>query len=75
MTAFAGLGATVEITNGSADGAVVVPISAVQGTVQTGNVWVVGTDGENTKKAVSLGLTDGKVVQITDGPRRRATRS
>jgi len=67
VTAFAGLGATVEITNGSVDGALVVPISAVQGTVQTGNVWVVGADGQNTKKAVSLGLTDGKVVQVTDG--------
>lgn len=67
VTAFAGLGATVEITNGSVEGAVVVPISAVQGTVQTGNVWLVGTDGENEKKAVTLGLTDGKVVQVTDG--------
>ncbi|WP_028044955.1 secretion protein HlyD [Cellulomonas sp. URHE0023] len=67
VTAFPGLGATVEILNGSVDGAVVVPISAVQGTIQTGNVWLVGADGESTKKAVSLGLTDGKVVQVTDG--------
>jgi len=67
ITAFAGLGAKVEITNGSVEDAVVVPISAVEGTVQTGNVWLVDKDGENTKKAVSLGLTDGKVVQVTDG--------
>ncbi|WP_028050014.1 efflux RND transporter periplasmic adaptor subunit [Cellulomonas sp. URHD0024] len=67
VTAFAGLGASVEVTNGSVQGAVVVPISAVQGTVQTGNVWLVGADGTNTKKAVSLGLTDGKVVQVTAG--------
>jgi hypothetical protein len=67
VTAFAGLGATVEITNGSVEGAVVVPISAVQGTVQKGNVWLVGADGQNTKTAVSLGLTDGKVVQVTEG--------
>jgi len=46
---------------------VVVPISAVQGTVQTGNVWLVDKDGQNAKKAVSLGLTDGKNVQITEG--------
>ena len=45
----------------------VVPISAVQGTVQTGNVWLVDDDGSNAKKAVSLGLTDGKNVQITEG--------
>lgn len=67
ITAFAGLGANVEITNGTAADVVVVPISAVQGTVQSGNVWLVDQDGENTKKAVSLGLTDGKNVQITEG--------
>jgi hypothetical protein len=67
ITAFPGLGATVEITNGTVADAVVVPISAVQGTVQTGNVWVVAADGTNAKKAVSLGLTDGKVVQVTEG--------
>ncbi len=67
VTAFPGLGATVEITNGSAADAVVVPITAVQGTVQTGNVWVVAADGTNEKRPVGLGLTDGDVVQITEG--------
>ena len=45
VTAFPGLGATIEITNGTAADAVVVPITAVQGTVQAGNVWVVAADG------------------------------
>ncbi len=67
VTAFAGLGASVEITNGSVTDAVVVPISAVQGTVQTGNVWVVDKDGTSTKTSVSLGLTDGENVQISEG--------
>jgi len=67
ITAFPGLGATVEITNGSAADAVVVPITAVQGTVQKGNVWVVAADGTHEKRAVGLGLTDGQNVQITEG--------
>ena len=45
----------------------VVPITAVQGTVQAGNVWVVAADGTNERRAVVLGLTDGKNVQVTEG--------
>jgi len=67
VTAFPGLGATIEVTNGTAADAVVVPITAVQGTVQKGNVWVVAADGTNEKRAVALGLTDGKNVQVTEG--------
>jgi len=67
VTAFPGLGATVEITNGTAADVAIVPITAVQGTVQKGNVWVVAADGSNTLTPVGLGLTDGENVQITDG--------
>ncbi|WP_421743671.1 secretion protein HlyD [Cellulomonas sp.] len=67
VTAFPGLGASVEITNGTAADVVVVPITAVQGTVQKGNVWVVAADGSNEKRPVGLGLTDGENVQITEG--------
>ncbi|WP_456845233.1 efflux RND transporter periplasmic adaptor subunit [Cellulomonas sp. P5_C6] len=67
VTAFPGLGATVEITNGTVSDAVVVPITAVQGTVQKGNVWVVAADGTDEKRPVGLGLTDGANVQITEG--------
>lgn len=68
VVAFAGLGADLEITNGTAEDAVVVPVTAVQGSVQNGNVWVV-TDGapEGEVRAVQLGLTDGEVVQVTAG--------
>ncbi|NUU18253.1 secretion protein HlyD [Cellulomonas humilata] len=67
VTAFPGLGANVEITNGTAADVVVVPITAVQGTVQKGNVWVVAADGTNEKRPVGLGLTDGENVQVTEG--------
>lgn len=68
VTAFPGLGADLEIVNGTAADAVVVPVSAVQGTVQRGNVWVVASEGaEPEQREVGLGLTDGEVVQVTEG--------
>ena len=67
VTAFPGLGADIEIVNGTAEGALVVPVTAVQGSVQNGNVWVVGADGASEQRAVVLGLTDGKHVQIAEG--------
>lgn len=67
ITAFAGLGADLSVTNGSAEGALVVPVTSVQGSVQTGNVWVVLPDGTQEQRTVGLGLTDGEQVQITSG--------
>ncbi|MCG2803559.1 MAG: secretion protein HlyD [Cellulomonas sp.] len=66
VVAFAGLGADLAVTNGTADGPTV-PVTAVQGSVQNGNVWVVVGDAEPEERAVTLGLTDGKIVQITGG--------
>jgi hypothetical protein len=67
VTAFPGLGADIEIVNGTAEGALVVPVTAVQGSVQHGNVWLVGADGATEQRAVVLGLTDGAQVQIAEG--------
>ena len=67
VIAFAGLGADLAITNGTAEGALVVPVTAVQGSVQTGKVWVLLPDGTQEERAVGLGLNDGVQVQITEG--------
>jgi multidrug efflux pump subunit AcrA (membrane-fusion protein) len=68
VTAFAGLGADIEIVNGTAQDALVVPVTAVQGSVQNGNVWVVARQGaEPEETAVILGLTDGENVQVVEG--------
>lgn len=68
IKAFSGLGAEIEITNGNAKGVVVVPISAVLGTSQTGKVWTVAEEGaEPEAREVTLGLTDGLQVEITKG--------
>jgi multidrug efflux pump subunit AcrA (membrane-fusion protein) len=67
VTAFAGLGAEIAIVNGNAEGALLLPVTAVQGSVQNGKIWLVGADGTTEERAVTLGLTDGKNVQILEG--------
>lgn len=69
-TVFAGMSVDLTLDLGTAAGAVTVPVTAVQGTLGTGKVWVVaegGDPGEAKETAVTLGLTDGSVVAITDG--------
>ncbi|CPU64144.1 efflux transporter%2C RND family%2C MFP subunit [Mycobacteroides abscessus] len=44
-----------------------VPVTAVLGRVEQGKVWVVGAEGEPEERTVTLGLTDGAVVQVTEG--------
>jgi multidrug efflux pump subunit AcrA (membrane-fusion protein) len=67
VAVFAGMGATVAVSAGTADDVLVVPITAVQGSVQTGNVWVVGPDGAEEERAVTLGLTDGQMIEVREG--------
>ena len=64
---FAGLSATVDVTAGSATGVLLAPVTAVRGSVGTGTVWVVGEDGSQTETDVTLGLTDGTNVEVTQG--------
>ena len=67
VAVFAGMGATVAVSAGTAENVLVVPITAVQGSVQTGNVWVVGPDGTEEERAVTLGLTDGEMIEVREG--------
>ncbi|MEW1958471.1 efflux RND transporter periplasmic adaptor subunit [Kineococcus sp. NPDC059986] len=64
---FAGLSAAVDVTAGQAQGVLLAPVTAVQGTVGNGKVWTVGEDGATTETPVTLGLTDGQNVEITGG--------
>ena len=67
VTVFPGLAAKLIISGGVASDALVVPTTAVEGTAQAGNVYVAASDGTTTKKPVTLGLTDGTMVQIISG--------
>ena len=67
VTVFAGMGATVRVAAGVAENVLVVPITAVQGSVQTGKVWLLGADGAEEERAVALGLTDGDMIEVREG--------
>lgn len=67
ITVFAGMAATVAVQAGEATDVLVLPVTAVQGAVQNGTVWVAGADGTQQERPVTLGLTDGQQVEITGG--------
>ncbi|MFL2001195.1 hypothetical protein [Microbacterium sp. A1-JK] len=67
VTVFPGLAAEMTIAGGRAEGVLVVPTTAVRGAAQTGAVWVVAADGSVEERAVGLGLSDGRQVEITGG--------
>lgn len=67
-TVFAGLSASIDIEAGLAAGVLVVPVTAVEGSVDSGNVWVVEAEGaEAVLTHVVLGLTDGFLVEVREG--------
>lgn len=63
---FAGLKATLGVQAGSATDALVIPTTAVKGGAGTGVVWV-DVDGETEEREITLGVTDGSLVQVTGG--------
>jgi macrolide-specific efflux system membrane fusion protein len=64
---FAGLAAEVTIAGGVAENVLTAPITAVEGTSETGNVHFVLPDGSTELRPVTLGLNDGVTVEIKDG--------
>ncbi len=65
---FAGLKASLSVNVGSATGALVIPVTAVKGGSGTGEVWIDdGSGAAPEKRTVSLGVTDGTMVQVTEG--------
>jgi multidrug efflux pump subunit AcrA (membrane-fusion protein) len=64
---FTGLTAQVTIAAGSADGVLMVPVTAVEGGAESGIVWRKSPDGEQVEQAVKLGLSDGTNVEVVEG--------
>ncbi|MHC5796707.1 efflux RND transporter periplasmic adaptor subunit [Lacisediminihabitans sp. FW035] len=67
VTVFSGLAAKLTISGGVAKDVLVVPITAVEGSAQTGVVYTQKADGSTEKHPVTIGLTDGTNVEITGG--------
>lgn len=64
---FSGLTAKITIAGGIAADVLVVPITAVEGVADTGNVYFVLDDGSTEVRPVTLGINDGFNVEIKDG--------
>lgn len=65
---FPGMAAVVDVDAGTAADVPVLPVTAVQGSVQAGTVWVVDpAGGDPVPTPVTLGLNDGSSVQVTGG--------
>ena len=67
VTVFPGLAASLVIAGGIAENVLVVPITAVEGSAQTGNVYFVLPDGSTEVRPVTLGLNDGVNVEVKEG--------
>jgi len=65
---FPGLPAELTVAVGSVEDALVIPTTAVKGGAGNGMVWIDAGDGtEPTEQPVTLGITDGTMVEVLDG--------
>lgn len=65
---FAGLTGTMTITAGKVEDVVVVPVTAVQSNGTKGKVWAMdAVTGEETEREIVLGLSDGEIIEVTEG--------
>jgi hypothetical protein len=62
-----GAAATLQVVTERATQALVAPVEAVAGGQGTGQVDVLSPDGTRQTKDVTLGLTDGRVIEIRSG--------
>ncbi|HTJ32131.1 MAG TPA: efflux RND transporter periplasmic adaptor subunit [Dactylosporangium sp.] len=62
-----GAAATVEVVTAKAAGVLVLPVEAVAGSQGKGQVEVIKADQSREIREVTLGLTDGKVIEIKSG--------
>jgi hypothetical protein len=62
-----GASVTLDVVTGKAAKALVLPVEAVAGTQGKGKVDLVGADQQRTTVDVTLGLTDGRFVEIRAG--------
>jgi hypothetical protein len=62
-----GADATIEVITASVSDALVLPVAAVAGRQDTGQVTVVLPDGTTEIRDVVLGLTDGEYIEIKEG--------
>ncbi|MFC3997230.1 peptidase M23 [Nocardiopsis sediminis] len=67
LRVFPGVQGRLSVVTGRAENALLVPLTAVRGSADQGEVIVVGEDGGEEPHEVELGVSDGTMVEVTDG--------
>lgn len=67
LRVFPGVRGTLSIVTGEADNVLVVPLTAVRGTVDRGEAVVVDDTGSTEVREVTLGVSDGQRVEVVSG--------
>ncbi|TDQ54702.1 hypothetical protein EV190_10115 [Actinorugispora endophytica] len=67
LKVFPGVQGQLSIVTGRARNALIVPVTAVRGSVDEGEVLVVGEDGSEEVREVGLGISDGENVEVVRG--------
>ncbi|PSK97407.1 hypothetical protein CLV63_108127 [Murinocardiopsis flavida] len=64
---FDGVTGKMSVVTGTTENAILVPVTAVRGTADEGEVLVAGPGGAKKARKVSLGVSDGDLVEVTKG--------
>ncbi|SIO89452.1 HlyD family efflux transporter periplasmic adaptor subunit [Nocardiopsis sp. JB363] len=67
LTVFDGVQGKLSVSTGEVENVVVVPVTAVRGNTESGEVVVVDDAGAEETREVSLGMSDGQVIEVTEG--------
>ncbi|MFJ9555015.1 HlyD family efflux transporter periplasmic adaptor subunit [Nocardiopsis sp. NPDC101807] len=67
LQVFDGVRGQLSVTTGEAENVLVVPVTSVRGTSEEGEVVVVSGDGSEEVREVRLGMSDGSLVEVTEG--------
>lgn len=67
LTVFDGVQGKLSVSTGEVENVVVVPVTAVRGNAESGEVVVVDDSGSEEIREVSLGISDGQVIEVTEG--------
>ncbi len=73
LAVFDGMPAVMAVTTAVASNVLVLPVEAVAGSAQQGQVWLVDAAGRRHVQTVTLGITDGVQIQILSGVREGDT--
>ncbi|MFE3458839.1 HlyD family efflux transporter periplasmic adaptor subunit [Nocardiopsis aegyptia] len=67
LRVFEGVTGKMSIATGGAENVMVIPVTAVRGTSESGEVIVIASDGTEEVREVELGVSDGSSVEVVSG--------